>query len=164
MRRLALWTIVVILVLVFYYSFYGNSRKYVAIYGDKTFQETVEKGLGLSHVRFVVKNSGKVDAIFDEKSKTCEINKTVYHLDWKSNIKDLIFARFGSSVELVPVVNGKVDKSWEFVYAECGKVIKGKLSGLFENGWLVAKVAILLNGKVLAYYDPITDELLEPER
>ncbi len=164
MRRLALWTIVVILVLVFYYSFYGNFQRYIAIYGDKTFQRSVEEGLGLSHVRFVVKNSGKVDAIFDESRRTCEINKTVYHLDWKRDVKDLIFARFGSSVDLLPVVGGKIDRNWKMVYAECGKMIKGKLSELFENGWLVAKIAILSNGKILAYYDPITDELLEPER
>ena len=162
MRRITFWTIAIIVVLVFYYSFYGNSRKFVAIYGSDLFKRRVESGLSMSHLRFVVKNSGKVDAIFNEEKRICEVRKTIYHLDWKDKIKDFIHARFGSSVKLVPMIDGKIDESWISIYAECGKIIKGKLSRFFENGWLVSKIAILSGGKILAYYDPITDELLVP--
>ena len=162
MRRIALWTIALIIVLVFYYSFYGNSQKYVAIFGSDSFKKRVEDGLKISHLRFLVKNSGRVDAIFSEEKKICEVHKTIYHLDWKNGVRDFIRARFGNSVKMVPVINGNLDSDWTLIYAECGKIIKGSLSSFFENGWLVIEIAILYDGKVVAYYDPITDELLEP--
>ena len=164
MRRITLWTIAVIIALVFYYSFYGSSQKSVAIIGSDSFRERVENGLRLAHLRFVVKDSGRVDAIFDEERKICEVRKEIYHLDWRDDVKNFIYARFGGSIDLIPVIGGKLDENWLAVYAECGKIIRGKLSGFFENGWLISKIAVLSGGEVVAYYDPITDELLEPAR
>ncbi len=164
MKRIALWTVVVIIALVFYYSFGSNAQKSIAIFGSKSFRERVEKGLGFSHVRFVVKNSGKVDAIFSEASRTCEVHGVMYHLDWKESVKDWIKERFGYGVTMLPVFNDEIDKDWVRVYSECGKIIKGRISMAFENGWLIVKVAVYKDGELVAYYDPISEELIEPAR
>ena len=158
MKKLALWTIIALLALVFYYSFNLNALRKIAIFGDENFEKSVIKGLRMAGVNFVL-SDGKVDAIFDQRRKICEVHKSVYNLRWKYEKIVKVKEELGYDVKIYPMVDGKISRDWALIYRECGKIVKGRQSTVFENGWLVAEMAIERNGKLIGTYDPKTDTL-----
>ncbi len=157
MKKLVIWTLIVLLALIFYYSFKVNAIRSVAIIGDEEFKRDVMRGLTAAGLRFSLRESGTVDAVFDQRRKICEVNGKIYHLDWKEEVRFAVERKFGFGVEMVPVVRGK--RGWWRVFEDCGRIIKGKGTTVFQNGWLIVRAMVLVKDEIVGTVDPVSGSI-----
>ncbi len=153
-----IWTIIALLALVLFYTFSAKRLYRIELSGSSSFEKRVKEALSLEHIRFDVAEDSNIG--FDQNSNIFFYKNQIYHLEWKP--EDVQRARDMSgcqSCTLVPIVNGKIDENHLEIFRECARIIKGRATGYFENGWLTLKMGMLKNGRLLFIYDPITRTL-----
>ena len=154
--RFLFWTIAALLALVFFYTFSSSKVYKVKIVGDDDFERAVKEALGREHLRFEI--SKEADVVFDQRKMEFRMRNEVFHLSWSDEVRRRAFEDGRcDGCELFPVVEGKIDERYEMVLEECARMMKGRTSRLFQKGWLVAKMGVFKDGKLLFIYDPLTE-------